>query len=453
MALGRGRRREEATSTRPPADSHDPGTSRAPDGPPRGAVRLMLAPDFAAIFWGKLFASIAVWLHSIVAAIVVYDATGSAVAVGCVSVAQFGPQLVLTPWAGSRADRGNPVVQIFVGRLTCVLGSGALAVWLWAEDTASGPAVAAAVIVASLVVGLGFVLGGPAMQSMVPRIVTSQELSTAVALNTLPLTAARIGGPALGAVISVHLGAAPAFATAAGLHLLFAVLVVIVKLPGRVPARPGVDYSIRTAIRYVAGDRVLLLALVGIAAVGFGSEPSLTLAPSMAEELTSGGGGTLVGWLTAGFGLGAAVGLVLSTVVERRLGPGGEATAGLCLLAGGFLAVALAPGEVVAVSGLAVAGMGFSWAMTGFSLEVQRHAPPMLLGRIMAFWLVGFVGARPVAAGVLGGLADVADVRTAFVGAAGLLAVAAVLCSPALRSPRTRAGGRSRDRRDRGGPT
>ena len=36
----------------------------------RGALGLMFDPVFGALFWGKMFAVVAVWTHGIVAAIV-----------------------------------------------------------------------------------------------------------------------------------------------------------------------------------------------------------------------------------------------------------------------------------------------------------------------------------------------------------------------------------------------
>ena len=60
------------------------------DDRPRGAVGLMFDRVFGALFWGKIFSVVAVWTHGIVAAIVIYDATRSALMVGMVGVAQFG---------------------------------------------------------------------------------------------------------------------------------------------------------------------------------------------------------------------------------------------------------------------------------------------------------------------------------------------------------------------------
>jgi len=51
-----------------------------------------------------LLAALAVLAAGIVAAIVMYDATRSALMVGLVGVVQFGPQLILSPTSGKWAD-------------------------------------------------------------------------------------------------------------------------------------------------------------------------------------------------------------------------------------------------------------------------------------------------------------------------------------------------------------
>ena len=115
------------------------------DDRPRGAVGLMFDRVFGALFWGKIFSVVAVWTHGIVAAIVIYDATRSALMVGMVGVAQFGPQLLLTPTSGKWADTGNPVRQNLLGRVFCATGSGVVAGWLFTAPSADGTAAAVAV--------------------------------------------------------------------------------------------------------------------------------------------------------------------------------------------------------------------------------------------------------------------------------------------------------------------
>ena len=394
----------------------------------RGALALMFDPVFGALFWGKMFAVVAVWTHGIVAAIVMYDATRSALMVGLVGVVQFGPQLLLSPTSGKWADTGDPARQILLGRVLCVAGSGFAAVWLFVDPSLQGMAAAIPVLIGTLLVGFGFVVGGPAMQSIVPNLIRDGELSTAMALNSMPMTVGRIVGPASGAYLAAHLGSASGFAVSAALHLVFTIFLVLVRFPSPPQRRIGADYRVRTAVRYVFGDRPLLLALIAVATVGIASDPSITLTPSMADEL--GGGTRLVGILSAAFGVGAAVGMVMLALMRGRMVSERVSTIGMAGLAAGCAVLAIGTTPTVAIAGFAIAGLGFGWAMTGLSTVVQERAPEELRGRIMALWLVGFLGSRPIAAALLGGTADLVSVHAAFAVAAALSAIVALLCRP-----------------------
>lgn len=396
---------------------------------PRGALRLMVDPVFGALFWGKMFSVVAVYTHGIVAAIVIYGATNSAVMVGLVGVAQFLPQLILSPTSGKWADTGNPGRQILLGRVMCILGSGSIAAWLAVSGDLDGMSAVTPVLVGLTLVGFGFVIGGPAMQSIVPTLIRDGELPTAMALNSIPMTIGRILGPAIGAYLAAHLGAATGFAISAGLHLIFAAFLVVVTFPSRPKLSPDTDYRVRAALRYVWRDRPLLLALLAVSTVGFASDPSITLTPSLAEEL--GGGTHLVGLLSAAFGVGAAIGMVVLAVLRGRIPSARVSAVGLWLLVIGCGLLALGSVTAIAVTGFAVAGLGFGWAMTGLSTVVQERAPEELRGRIMALWLVGFVGSRPFAAAILGGAADMFSVRIAFLIAAALTLVIAIAWRPA----------------------
>ena len=402
---------------------------------PRGALRLIFTPAFGALFWGKMASVIAVWTHGIVAAIVMYDATGSALMVGLVGVVQFGPQLILTPTSGKWADRGDPARQILLGRVICVLGSGFTAAWFYLDSDLAGSIAAIPVLVGSLIVGFGFVVGGPAMQSIVPNLIRDGELPTAMALNSIPMTIGRIVGPVSGAYLAAQLGVGSGFAVSAGLHLVFALLLVAVRFPAPPERSSGVDDRVRAALRYVWRDRPLLLALLAVTVVGIASDPPITLTPSMAEEL--GGGTRLVGLLSAAFGIGAAVGMGVLALLGGRLASAWVSSVGLSGVTAGCAMLALVTSPTAAAVGFAVTGLGFGWATTGLATVVQERAPEELRGRIMALWLVGFVGSRPLAAALLGGTADLLNVQAAFVVAAVLCAVTALCCRPAtLTGPR-----------------
>jgi predicted MFS family arabinose efflux permease len=391
----------------------------------RSTGRLLVDRSFGALFWGKLLTSSGVYIHSIVAAIVVFDATGSALGVALVTLMQFGPQLVLTPLTGRWADTGSsPGFQIVLGRLFCIAGSGLVALWLQLDDTSEGWAVAVPVLVGSLVVGVGFTVGGPAMQSVIPSIVSAPELPRAMTLNTLPMMVARVAGPALGALVAVHVGPAAAFACSAATHAVFAAFTVIARLPSPERQPEQADRGVWSAVRHLRGDRALALTLVAVTIVGFGSDPSITLAPALSSDLA--GGVELVGQLSFAFGSGAAAGLFVQLAALRRLGTHTMSIVGLAALAIGLGAAGMAQGPGGALAAFGVAGMGFGIGMASLSTQVQERAPAQMRGRVMALWMMGFVGSRPLASLSLGAVTDAWSVRAGLLTAAALVFAATV---------------------------
>ena len=154
------------------------------------------------------------------------------------------------------------------------------------------------------------------MQSIVPSLVRLGEMAAAMALNSIPITAARAAGPALGAAVATQWGAAPAFALAASASAIHGIVVLALRLPSAAHS-VDTDFSVRALLRHLRRDRTLALLLLGITAVGIGADPALTLAPSLAASL--GEGASLVGWLTSAFGIGAAVGFVLYALFSAPL--------------------------------------------------------------------------------------------------------------------------------------
>lgn len=390
----------------------------------RGSFRLLIDPTFGPFFASKLVSMSGIWIYTVAAAIVVYEMTSSTLLVGLLSILQFVPQLIIGPISGARADRiADRRQQIMVGRGIVTAGSGGLALALWATGF-DGYAGATLVVISSGIVGIGFAVGAPAMQSILPALVQPRELPTAIALDTFPITVARTAGPALGALIVVALGGPWAFAIGAISSLIYMIVIRMIRLR-HVPRRPPADGSVRNAVRYLGVDRGLPILLFGVAAVGVAADPVITLTPALADDL--GGGSVLVGWLASAFGIGSAIMFMVLGLARRRWGVQRVATAGLVLMAVGNLALIPRPTAALAMVALGVAGFGMMAAITALSTQVQQRIPEELRGRVMALWAVAFLGVRPFAAGINSALTDLVSLDAAFLLVVIVLMVAVVV--------------------------
>lgn len=411
-----------------------PPIERADEGPARGTLGMMTDPVFGPYFFGKLLSTAGVWVFNIVAAIIAWDLSHSTLVVGGISVALFAPQLLFAPYSGARADRGNPKFQLVVGRTLVMVGSGSLTVTIVLLGVDGLPG-AWPVLVASLLVGLGFVVGGPAQNSLLPTLVRRSELAQAVALNSLPPTIARAGGPVVGAVLLVTTGPAVGFAVTAVTNLAFCLIILWLPLANRMQRAGRHDGTVRAGLKYLRTDPVVTSLLVGTLAVGIGSDPVITLTPALSERF--GQGDMLVAILASAFGVGAMGGYAVLKRFRARWGVGGVGTAGLTCLAVGMFLTGVAPGIVVAIVGFVVAGVGFSWSLTGLTTQIYERVPESLRGRMMALWMIAFVGSRPLAAAVSGAIADATSVAWAFVGVALAITVIGVTATTGQRRATT----------------
>ncbi len=399
----------------------------------RGSLRLLADPVFGAYFGGRLLSTAGVWIHNIVAAILAYELSGSALVVGLVSVAQFGPQLLLAPLSGALADRGDRRRQLVLGRLVVALGSGGLALLLALVGVDGLPGVWP-VLLAALVVGLGFVVVSPAQNALIPALVRAGELPPAIALNAVPPTIARAVGPAVGALVAVSLGPATAFAIAAVANVAFALVVWPLNVRSRADNGGGTDHRVRAAVRYLGEDRGIGLLLAGVAAIGIGADPVITLTPSLSA--TFGAGSGLVGLFASAFGVGAGVAFLGLSALRGWLGLPMVGTTRLGLLAVGTVLAGVSPTPSLVVVSLGVAGAGMTLSLTSLSTQLQERLPDELRGRVMALWSVAFLGSRPFAATLNGGLADALAPVVSFTVVGAIVGVAAWICRPSMLAAR-----------------
>lgn len=400
--------------------------ARSALGPPGSVVRMTSSPDpssatapsrtrllgdrvFAPWFWGLAASNTGNWLFNVTAAIVVFQLSESALLVGLVSVAQFGPLVALAPAAGALGDRVDRRRLLIAAQGFAAVSAAALAAAAIVVGVDGLPG-AWPILAAATGIGIGQAISAPVMQALVPSLVADDDLESGVALTSLTFNLGRALGPASSGILLATVGPEAAFVANA---ISFGLLLVALRFvrPHARSTAPSSDTSVRAGIAHVRRDRLLMLLLVGVAATGFAADPMITLAPSLTAELD--GGDALTAVLVSAFGLAAVPAAAVSGRLQRQLGSLTVAAVGAATLAGGLILAAVAPLAVVAVAGFGACGVGFVLALTGFTSVLQRRVPDELRGRIMALWSVAFLGNRPIAALIDGQAADLVGPRWA----------------------------------------
>ncbi len=403
----------------------------ADDGPARSRRQLLRTP-VGAISIGKVLSTLAVWTTNVAGAILVYELTSSAFLVGLVSVAQFTPQLVLTPWAGAQADRGDRLLQVIIGVAVTALGAILLTVWAFTIGFTSQRDALVMVAAAGLV-GTGFAINGPASSALLPALVRRSELADALSLSTLPIIIARSAGPAFGALLYLAAGPVVTFGLATALHGSF--LIVLLEVRRRVMLAPrspeeGADRRIRAGLSYLRSSPRMVLLMLGVGVIGIGADPITTLTPSLTEAL--GADPRFVGTLASTFGLGAAAGFVVLSRFRLAVGLHNLGAVGLMLMGIGTAIAGLAPIAPLAVAGMSLSGVGMTFSLNTFTTLIQADVPDLLRGRVMALWAIAFLGSRPATALATGALTDALGVRVAMTSTAAVILLGAF----ATRGPR-----------------
>ncbi|MFF1694178.1 MFS transporter [Streptomyces sp. NPDC058257] len=391
--------------------------------------------DFRLLYAGFLGALVGTLMTSVAVAVQIYDLTGSPLQIGLVSLARALPLIVGVLIGGVLADRRDRRTLMLVTRLPLTLVAAGLMVnalvphpQLWVIYTATG------------LTGLFAGLGGPAMMAAIPALVGTERLAAAGALTAASTQLAALIGPAVGGVLIAGPGLAACFAVDAAGFLVFSVALLFVRpLP---PAKAATGKGVRQAfaavadgIRFVRGHRLIVgLLLVDAAAMVFTMPQALY--PVLADEQFGGGPG-VVGLLYAAPALGALVGAATSGWTARA---GGHALIGAVLVWGlsltGFGMTSWLP---LALTLLALAGLGDLISETLRSALLQHGTPDELRGRVSSLWMVQATVSPALGNAAVGFLAELTSARAAVM-AGGLVCVTATLlvaaAFPGLRAAR-----------------
>jgi MFS family permease len=373
--------------------------------------------DFRVLWFGACFSSIGTWMQSLAENWLVLSLTASAFYLGLDAFLQQLPIMLFTLIGGVVADRHDRRLTLMTSQwiqlstaaiLAALVYSGVVEVWH--------------ILLLSFITGTAQAFGGPAYQSLIPSLVGKNDLTNAIALNSIQFNVARMLGPLLaGGTLAMLKRWGVADMTA--LSICFAInalsfLAVILSLMSlhlkHLPAARTQNMfgELKQGLQYVQKQRSIMALMVLGAATAFFGIPMLTLLPVFARDVFGSG---VEGYsvLLSFSGAGAVAGAMVVAWLGRFRHMG--STTLLVQACFGVIIALVAWSRWLPLSYLLLFASGVTLMIVVSCLMslVQLIAPNEMRGRVMSIYLVAFRGGMPLGSLASGYFASVSSAPNA----------------------------------------
>ncbi len=365
-----------------------------------GIFRAFQYRDFRVMWIGACTSSIGTWMQNLAQSWLVYQISGSAFYLGLDAFLGQFPIILFSLVGGVFADRTSRRKLLIISQVVQMSCAFLLALLILFGLRQIWP-----ILCLSFIVGTAQSFGGPAYSALVPTLVDSEDLSNAIALNSIQFNLARVIGPVIGGLTLKSLGAAWCF----GLNGISFVAVIITLMMIRSKfsptAQPGqsVIASIKLGFKFIR-QRESMVTLIFLAfsttLIGF---PIIAFLPVFAREVFHGGPEDYTA-LLASSGLGSVAGALIVAALGRKKNLGKAAL--LMLLVFGVAMFGFALSKVIALSCifLFIAGAAMIAVFAMVTSLVQLITPDDMRGRVMSVYNVAFRGGMPIGSIILGGI-------------------------------------------------
>jgi MFS family permease len=365
---------------------------------------------------------------------ITWEVTRDPLSLGYLGLAQGVPLVVFQLFGGVLADRTNRL-RLLIGTQILTALTLTVAVGL----TWLGVVRLEHLLVLAALSNTFRAFDEPSRLSLVPELVSREQLPNAIALSSIPWQAGRMIGPSITGVLIAAFGGTSGFLLATAASYAALAMYGGLRVSGDARAGDGqpVHRQLVEGLSFV-GRNFLFASLIGLALFNsvFGLS-YITLLPIYADVYFE-AGSTGYGLLNAAHGAGALTGtLTLATFAHHIRRPGTSllmTAAGVGVL---LMAFSRAPALWVAMPILGLVGLTNSVYLTQVNTLLQQKVPDKLRGRVMSLYALCW-NLLPLGGLVAGALAAAVDARFAVLVGGVMVAANALLL---LTSRRLRALG------------
>ncbi|MGA2436055.1 MAG: MFS transporter [Bryobacteraceae bacterium] len=355
--------------------------------------------DFRLLWGGAFTSSVGTWMQKLAQAWLVLQISNSPFLLGLDAFLGELPIVLFSLFGGvaaDRKDRRHILMASQVVQMSCAFLLAALiafhTVQVWH------------ILCLSFITGTAQAFGGPAYQALIPSLVSIENVSNAIALNSIQFNLARVIGPVIGGLALTSLGAAWCF----GLNGASFLAVIVSLLLIRLPFTPGhttdsVLASIKQGLRFVRRHPAMpslvslafLTTMLGV--------PLVVFLPVFARDVFHRGPDAYTLLLSA-FGAGSIAGALTVAALSHRPGKGRAALGFLLAFGLALPAFSMTRSLPVSCFFLFFAGASLVGVLSLVSSLVQEVTDDTMRGRVLSVYNVAFRGGMPVGSLIAGAL-------------------------------------------------
>ncbi|HEY2529261.1 MAG TPA: MFS transporter [Xanthobacteraceae bacterium] len=375
---------------------------------------------FAVIWTATLVSNVGGWMYSAASGWLMTSLNPDPLAVALVQTATTLPVFLFALPAGALADIFDKR-RFLIGFE--VLNTALCAVY--AAMVGFGLATPDNLLLFTFLIGAAGALTLPAWQSIVPQLVPKEDLTSAVAANSVGVNISRAIGPALGGAAIAGFGIVSPFWINAISNLGVLGALLWWRRPNSsntaLPAE-RLGGAIEAGLRYARHSPALRATLIRAAAFFLFASTYWALLPLLARQQIA-SGPELYGILLGAIGAGAVGGAFIMPWLRATLGPDLVVTSGMVGTAVALVLYGLAHNASAALVGSLLAGVSWIAVLATLTISAQVSLPDWVRGRGLALYTTVFFGCLTVGSAIWGKLAGILGLPAAhFLAAAGVLA-------------------------------
>jgi MFS family permease len=342
--------------------------------------------DFRLLWFGHVFSSMAFWMDQVTRGWLIYELTDSTVQLGLVRGVQALPILLLSPIAGTAADRYSRKIQILIAQILDAVMYGALALLILTALIEPWHVYATAFAMAIVQT-----FQQPARAAIIADVVPANTLTNAIGLNSVVFNVARSTGPALAGVLIATYGTGGAYATQTIFYLLATYWTIRLRaaeqhrLSSHGTSGDSFGRSIIAGWKFSWQNQTIRAALLITMAASLFIVPFVTLLPVFARDILA-VGATGQGLLLTAMGVGALGSALIITSFGDRLPRGIFMLGGVGVYGIGVLVFAVSPWFELSMALMVIIGLANVCSHALVQTVLQTYAPAEFRGRTIALF-------------------------------------------------------------------